>query len=88
MLAAMTFQSFVTLLLLGALAGWISGLINKGRGFGIGGNMVVGIIGSFLGGFLFGLLGLAAHSLLGQLIFAVLGALLFLALLRRIKPSR
>ncbi|MEO6874296.1 MAG: GlsB/YeaQ/YmgE family stress response membrane protein [Opitutaceae bacterium] len=81
----MTLQSFLTFILLGALAGWISGLITKGKGFGVMGNIIVGIVGAFLGGFCFGLLGIGAHNLLGQLIFAVLGALLFIWLLRFIK---
>ena len=85
MLGAMDLRSFLTFLILGALAGWISGLISKGTGFGLLGNMIVGIIGAFLGGFVFGLLGLSAHNFLGQLICAVLGALLFLWLLRFIK---
>ena len=81
----MTLQSFVIFLILGALAGWISGLISKGEGFGLLGNMIVGIIGAFLGGFCFGLLGLGAHNFLGQLICAVVGSLIFLWLLRFIK---
>lgn len=81
----MTLQSFLTFLVLGALAGWISGLIAKGRGFGLPGNMIVGIVGAFLGGFVFGLLGISAHNFLGQLIFAILGSLLFLWLLRFIR---
>jgi uncharacterized membrane protein YeaQ/YmgE (transglycosylase-associated protein family) len=78
-------QSFLVFIVLGALAGWISGLLTKGQGFGVLGNMIVGIIGAFLGGFVFGLLGISAHNFLGQLIFAVLGALIFLWLLRFIK---
>jgi len=81
----MNFQSFVIFIVLGALAGWISGLVTKGQGFGVLGNIIVGIVGAFLGGFIFGLLGISAHNFLGQLIFAVLGALLFLWLLRFIK---
>lgn len=81
----MSLQSFLTFLILGALAGWLSGVISKGKGFGLAGNMIVGIVGAFLGGFIFGLLGISAHNFLGQLIFAVLGALLFLWLLRFIK---
>ena len=81
----MTFQSFLTFLILGALAGWISGLIAKGQGFGLLGNMIVGIIGAFLGGFCFNLLGLGAHNFLGQLICAVVGSLIFLWLLRFIR---
>jgi len=78
-------QNFVIFIVLGALAGWISGLLTKGQGFGVLGNIIVGIVGAFLGGFIFGLLGISAHNFLGQLIFAVLGALLFLWLLRFIK---
>jgi uncharacterized membrane protein YeaQ/YmgE (transglycosylase-associated protein family) len=81
----MTLQSFLVFLILGALAGWISGLIAKGRGFGLPGNIIVGIVGAFLGGFVFRVLGISAYTFLGQLIFAVLGALLFLWLLRFIR---
>lgn len=81
----MTFQGFVTFLLVGGLAGWITGLVTKGRGFGLGGNIIVGVVGAFLGGFCLGLLGISARSIVGQLIFAILGALLFLWLLRFIK---
>lgn len=81
----MTIQGFLTFLLIGALAGWLSGLIAKGRGFGLAGNIIVGVIGAFLGGFGFGLLGISAHGFLGQLIFAVIGALVFAWLLRYIK---
>ncbi len=81
----MSLQYFITFLLLGALAGWICGLIVKGTGFGALGNILVGIIGAFLGNFCFGLLGIMATGLLGRLIFAVLGALLFTWLLRFIK---
>ncbi len=81
----MTLQGFVTFLVIGGLAGWITGLISKGRGFGLAGNLVVGIIGAFLGRFVFGLLGITANAFIGQLIFAVLGALLFCWLLRFIK---
>ena len=81
----MTFSGFVTFVLIGALAGWLSGLLTKGRGFGLAGNVVVGIIGAFLGGFAFGRLGISARGFVGQLIFAVLGALFFVWLLRFIK---
>ncbi len=81
----MTLQDFLIFLLVGALAGWLSGLITKGSGFGLVGNVVVGIIGAFLGNLLFGLVGIAAYSLLGHILFAVAGALFFVYLLRFIK---
>lgn len=81
----MSLVGFVSFLLIGALAGWLSGMIVKGRGFGPLGNILVGIVGAFLGGLVFGLVGISANGLLGQLIFATLGALLFVWLLRFIK---
>jgi len=81
----MDFRQFVIFLIVGGLAGWICGLITKGRGFGFLGNIIVGIIGAFLGGFLFRLVGIHADLFIGQLIFAVVGALIFVYLLRFIK---
>ena len=81
----MTFQGFLAFLVIGALAGWISGLVTKGRGFGLAGNMIVGVLGAFLGAFCFGLLGISANNVLGRLLFAIAGALLVVYLLRFIK---
>jgi uncharacterized membrane protein YeaQ/YmgE (transglycosylase-associated protein family) len=81
----MSLQYFLTFLLIGALAGWISGLIVKGGGFGVVGNVIVGVVGAFLGNFCFGLLGIGATGLLGRLIFAVLGSLLFVWLLKFVR---
>jgi len=77
----MSLTSFLTFLLIGGLAGWITGLITKGRGFGLAGNIIVGIVGAFLGGFCLGLVGISAHNVVGQLIFAILGSVLFVWLL-------
>lgn len=82
---AMSFHALLLFLLVGLLAGWIGGLITKGSGFGLAGNMIVGIVGAFLGGFLFRLLGIVAYGLPGQVVFAVIGALVFLYLLRFIE---
>ena len=56
----MDIQSLLIFLAIGAVAGWLAGTIMKGGGFGLLGNMVVGIIGAVLGGFVFGLLGISA----------------------------
>ncbi len=77
----MTFEQVCILLVVGALAGWIAGLILRRRGFGFVGNLIIGVLGSFLGRFVIGLLGFAAHSTLASVITAVLGALLLLWLL-------
>ena len=72
---------FVWFLLIGILAGYITGRLTKGSGFGVLGDLVIGVLGSFLGGFLFRLLGIEAYSLIGQLIMAVIGALVLLKLI-------
>jgi uncharacterized membrane protein YeaQ/YmgE (transglycosylase-associated protein family) len=72
-------------LVIGGLAGWVAGVISKGSGFGILGNIVVGIVGAILGGLCFGLLGIVAYGFIGKFIFAVLGALLFIWLLRFVR---
>lgn len=75
-------------LVIGAVAGWLAGNLMKGRGFGLIGNLIVGIIGAFLGGIIFNWLGisLGIDPMLASLIIAVIGAvvLLFIAsLLKR-----
>jgi uncharacterized membrane protein YeaQ/YmgE (transglycosylase-associated protein family) len=81
----MRIEYLLTFILIGALAGWICGLIVKGHGFGVAGNIIVGIVGAFLGGICLSLLGFAAYGILAQLISSVLGALLFIWLLRFVK---
>jgi uncharacterized membrane protein YeaQ/YmgE (transglycosylase-associated protein family) len=72
-------------LLVGLAAGFLAGKIFAGKGLGLLGNLIVGVIGAFLGRFIFMLVGISAHSLLGSLISATLGALLLLWLLTKIK---
>jgi len=50
----MTLVGLIIFLLIGAVAGWLAGVIMKGGGFGVVGNIVVGVIGSLIGGWLFG----------------------------------
>ena len=76
---------FVIFIVIGGLAGWCAGLITKGSGFGVLGNVIVGIVGAFLGGLCFRLLGIVAYGIAGRFIFAILGALLFVWLLRFIR---
>jgi len=74
-------MSLVWFLLIGAAAGFLAGKIMKGKGFGIIGNVVVGVIGAILGGFLFGVLGITTgDGLLGSLVTATVGAVLLLFL--------
>jgi len=77
----------VWVVLLGIAAGWLAGQITKGSGFGLLGDLLVGVVGSLLGSFIFGLLGLGAYSLIGRLVVSVVGAIVLLWLIRVIKKA-
>ena len=58
----MTVEGLVIWLVIGAIAGWLAGLIMKGYGFGLAGNIVVGIVGAFIAGWLLPRLGLFSSA--------------------------
>src|SRR5665213_2231338 len=61
-------------LIVGAIAGWLAGQIVKGHGFGLVGNIVVGIVGAVIAGWLLPMAGLGLPGILGSIIYAVIGA--------------
>ena len=77
-------ENILWLLVVGAVAGWLSSLIMKNKGVSLGGYLVLGILGAIVGGFVFRLLGLAATGLVGQIIAATLGAMLVIWLVQAI----
>jgi len=83
----MDIQTLLIILAIGAVAGWLAGVIMKGGGFGLLGDIVIGIIGAFIGGFLFGLLGISAGGLIGQIITATVGAVVLIFVLRLVKKA-
>ena len=84
----MDLNALIIFLVIGAVAGWLAGVIMKGFGFGLIGNMIVGVIGAVLGGYLFGVLGISAGGgLAGSLITAVVGAVVLLFVVRLIKRA-
>ncbi len=80
-------MDIIWFLIIGALAGWIAGEIMRGHGFGLVGNLVVGIIGALVGGLLAGTLNIAAYGLVGSLVMAVIGAVVFLFLLNLLRRA-
>lgn len=84
----MQLEALLILLLIGAIAGFLAGIVVKGYGFGAVGNIVVGIVGSVFGGWLLPQLGLfAGGDIVGQVISATIGAvvlLLLISLVRRL----
>jgi uncharacterized membrane protein YeaQ/YmgE (transglycosylase-associated protein family) len=79
-------MDFVWFLLVGLVAGWLAGKLVKGGGFGVVGDIVVGIIGALIGGWIFSTLGATAGGgLLGSIIVATVGAVVLLVVVRFIK---
>ena len=80
-------MNVVWFIIIGIVAGWLAGKLMKGSGFGLVGDLILGVIGAIVGGFVFGLLGFEQTSLLGELITATVGAMLFIGLLHVIKRA-
>lgn len=81
-------MSLLWFLIIGVLAGWIAGELYKGHGFGLVGNLVVGIVGAVVGGFLFDLLNVGpGYGLVGSLVTAVVGAVVLLFLLNAFRRA-
>jgi uncharacterized membrane protein YeaQ/YmgE (transglycosylase-associated protein family) len=79
-------QSLIILLIVGAIAGWLAGVIVKGYGFGLIGNIVVGVIGAFIGNWLFPSLGLwDLPGIVGIIVSATLGAIILLVIIGLIR---
>ena len=78
-------MNLIWFLLVGLIAGWLAGQVMRGGGYGIVGDMIVGVIGALLGGWLFGKLGIAAGGLIGAIVTAFVGAVILILLLRLIR---
>lgn len=82
-------MGILTWLIVGAIAGWLAGQVTKGRGFGLIGNMIIGIIGALVGGWLAGAVFNISNSISGfnltTIIVAFLGAVVVLYVAKLIK---
>ena len=78
---------FLWFAIIGIIAGWLAGQLMKGRGFGLVGNLVVGVLGAVIGGWLAGQLGIGATGLVGALLVATAGAVVLLAVVGALKKA-
>jgi len=79
-------ESLLAWLIVGAIAGWLAGLIVKGYGFGLIGNIVVGIIGAVIAGWLFPRIGISLGAgMIAAIINAVIGAVILLVIIGLIR---
>jgi uncharacterized membrane protein YeaQ/YmgE (transglycosylase-associated protein family) len=75
-------------LVIGAIAGWLAGLIVRGAGFGLIGNMVIGIIGALVAGWVLPQLHIQlASGTLGAILDATIGAVIILVILSLVKRA-
>ncbi|PLZ03786.1 GlsB/YeaQ/YmgE family stress response membrane protein [Burkholderia sp. WAC0059] len=76
-------HGIIAWLIIGAVAGWLAGVLVKGGGFGLIVDIIVGIVGAFIGGWLAHLVGISiGGSWIGSIIVAVIGAVILLFIIR------
>lgn len=84
----MAVETLLIWILVGAIAGWLAGLVVRGFGFGLIGNIIVGIVGAFLGGWLFGTLGIGVGvGIINTIFTAFIGAVVLLLIVRVLKRA-
>jgi uncharacterized membrane protein YeaQ/YmgE (transglycosylase-associated protein family) len=79
--------NLIWFLVIGLAAGFLAGKMMRGKGYGLLGDLVLGVVGAFLGGWLFGLLHISAGGLIGLLVTAFVGAVVLIWLLRLVKRA-
>ncbi|PWB50131.1 MAG: GlsB/YeaQ/YmgE family stress response membrane protein [Candidatus Methanoperedenaceae archaeon] len=72
-------------IVVGLIAGWLAGIIMKGSGYGIIGDIILGILGSIIGNWIFGFLGIGSYGILWTIIVAVIGAVVLIYMVRFIR---
>lgn len=72
-------------LLIGLIAGWLAGKIVRGGGYGLIGDLIVGVAGSYIGGYMYKILGLSTYGIIGEIFMATIGAIALLWVIRLIK---
>jgi len=79
--------SLIVWIVIGLIAGWIAGLISRGRGFGCIGNLILGLIGAVLGGWIFTKLGIFGGGTIYTLAAATVGAVVLVVIARLFSGS-
>jgi uncharacterized membrane protein YeaQ/YmgE (transglycosylase-associated protein family) len=84
-------HGIIAWIIIGVIAGWLTGKLMKGSGFGFLMDMVVGLIGALIGGFIsnhLGLGGAGQHGLIMSIVIAVIGAVILTLIVRMISGNR
>lgn len=80
-------MNLIISLLVGLIAGWLAGNFVKGRGYGLLGDTLLGLIGGLVGGLLFGLLGLESSNIIGAILIFFAGAVVILSIAKFLKET-
>jgi uncharacterized membrane protein YeaQ/YmgE (transglycosylase-associated protein family) len=75
-------------IIVGLIAGWLAGIVMKGGGYGLIGDLLVGLVGSLVGGFLVGFFDQGVAGFWGSIFVAFLGACVFIAIARALSGRR
>lgn len=75
-------HGLIAWILIGLIAGWLTGKVTRGRGFGCIANVVLGLVGAVIGGWIFSHLGIEAWGFIGSLAAAVVGAVVLVSIAR------
>ena len=80
-------ESILVILLVGLVAGWLAGKIVRGTGFGLIGDIAIGVVGAFIASWLFPKLGIhiATTSLVREILYATIGAVILLLVIRLVR---
>jgi uncharacterized membrane protein YeaQ/YmgE (transglycosylase-associated protein family) len=84
-------HGLIAWIIIGIVAGWLTGKIMRGAGYGMFVDMIVGLVGALIGGFLsrhLGMGGVGDHGLIGSILIATVGAVVLTLLLRLVTGSR
>jgi len=73
--------------ILGLIAGWITGLVMRGSGFGIIADIFIGLIGAVIGRWIFGIIGASPTGRIGHLVMSVIGAIVLVAIVHAIRGT-
>lgn len=83
----MGIENLLIFLSCGAMAGWLVGVLMKGSGLSLFGNVVAGIFGGVIGGYLFGLFDMSIHGVIGSIVKAMVGAIVLLYLIELLRKN-
>src|SRR5436305_14746158 len=82
--AALNPGGILAWIIVGLIAGFLASVVMRGGGYGIVGDIIIGIVGAFIGGFLASLVGVSAGGFIGTIIVAFIGACILIAILRAV----